>query len=294
MRISPIPTIRSVATKALSPMEQGIVRDVRIEDLMDYDRKLGGPRVSGTADAKRAAEYICATAKANGWDARIEVVAPTWQTRNKTLYNVVADKRGTAPDGERKLLIAGAHYDTVRASYGANDDGSGVSALLDATEALSHLTTRDDVRFVWFDAEEDGLLGSGAYVKAHADELRSGRVTAMIQAEMLGSPKGQPTILYTDRRTRDSLTAPIEAARAVLGRDARVEVDANAGSDHMSFARMGVPVAVIASTVPRTIGSEDPNYHSSRDTLDAINQQVFHDSADVLAVTISRMAGASA
>jgi aminopeptidase S len=275
-------------------MEQRIVADVRIADLMEYDRKLGGPRVSGTADAKRAAEYICATAKANGWDAHIEVVQPSWSTRNKTLYNVVAEHRGSAADGARKLLIAGAHFDTVRGAYGANDDGTGTSALLDATAALSHLTTNDDVRFVWFDGEEDGLLGSGAYVKAHMDELRSGRVTAMLQAEMLGSPKGQPTILYGDKRTRDAMTAPQEAAAAVLGHPARIEVDANAGSDHIYFARAGVPVAVICSTVPRVIDAEDPNYHRSTDTLENVNQQVFHDSSDVLAVTISRMAGASA
>ena len=274
-----------------TPPEAAIVAGLRADAMIEQVRRLGGPRVAGTADAKRAAELIRDTAAANGWDARIEHVPASRATRGKDLYNVVADRRGTGPDGARGLVLAGAHFDTVRGAYGANDDGSGTAALLESTRVFAELPTNDDLRFIWFDGEEDGLTGSRAYVERHRDEIKGAK--AMIVAEMLGSPQGTPRLVFTDRASSRAAT-PVMAAAARHGIGAGIEVDPQAGSDHMPFAHVGVPSMVVASATPRSMHHDDPNYHQPSDTIDKLNSDVLESTGDLLGLAISAFANASA
>jgi len=262
-----------------------LVEGVRADRVLEQVRKLGGPRVAGTADAKRAAELIRATAEAHGWQARIERL----DAGGVQLHNVVADRRGTLPDGERGLVIAGAHLDSVPGAYGANDDASGSAALLEATRVFgAGVPTRHDVRMIWFDGEEIGLAGSRAYVAAHKDEVRTAR--AVVVAEMLGSPKGRPRVVFTDRANEQRAAGPVLAAAARHGIAATAVVDPQAVSDHYPFARLGVPSLVVASATPRTMRTDDPNYHSPRDTPDKLNPAVLEQSSDLFALALNAFA----
>jgi aminopeptidase YwaD len=270
--------------------EQAIVDGFRADRMIEQVRGLGGPRVAGTADAKRAAELIRATAEANGWQAHIEHVPASRATRGKDLYNVVAERRGTAPDGERGLVLAGAHFDTVAGAYGANDDGSGTAALLEGTRVFTQVPTRHDLRFVWFDGEEDGLLGSRAYAAKHADALAGAK--AIVVAEMLGSPGGAPKLVFTDRASGDAARRVTDAA-ARNGLRPQVVVDPMAGSDHLPFARLGIPAFVVASAAPGTMRRDDPNYHRPSDTPDKLNAAVFEASGDLFGLAVNSYANAA-
>ena len=85
---------------------------------------------------------------------------------------------------QRSPLIIGAHYDTVPACVGADDNGSGVAVLLELAEYFSTNPVKYPIQLIAFDMEEYGLLGSAAY----ADKLKheKKKIRLMISLEMLG------------------------------------------------------------------------------------------------------------
>jgi len=84
--------------------------------------------------------------------------------------NLVGEIPGSSGDG---LVLVGAHLDSWDLGTGASDDGFGVAAVLGAARAVmeSGLRPRRTLRFVFFTGEEQGMLGSRAYVRRHASEL---------------------------------------------------------------------------------------------------------------------------
>ena len=75
--------------------------------------------------------------------------------------NVIAETRGGDPN---KVIVVGAHLDSVGPGPGINDNGSGSAALVEFAQALRGVYPKNKIRFIWFSAEESGLLGSEAYV----------------------------------------------------------------------------------------------------------------------------------
>ena len=84
--------------------------------------------------------------------------------------NVIADLTGREPGA---VVLIGAHYDSWDVAQGADDDGSGVAAVLEAARILKSLgvTPRRTIRFAFFSGEEEATLGSRAYVVTHEKEL---------------------------------------------------------------------------------------------------------------------------
>ena len=85
--------------------------------------------------------------------------------------NVIAVVKGTCPDAREEILVCG-HHDSVPDSPGAHDNGGGAAILAALVDHFAQAPTRRTLRFIWFGGEEQGLLGSQAYVKAHARELK--------------------------------------------------------------------------------------------------------------------------
>jgi len=109
-------------------------------------------------------------------------------------YNVIADSpTGRNPD---EVVVVGAHLDSVVEGPGINDNGSGSATILEIAEELQELKylkrnrLQRQVRFIFFGAEEAGLLGSDYYVKnlEENDEAELERIYANLNFDMLGSP----------------------------------------------------------------------------------------------------------
>ena len=83
--------------------------------------------------------------------------------------------------------MVGGHLDSVGVGAGINDNGSGSAGILEIAEQLSGVALRNKIRFVWFSAEESGLLGSEAYVASLPSSERS-KISAMLNFDMIGSP----------------------------------------------------------------------------------------------------------
>src|SRR5262249_43178852 len=93
---------------------------------------------------------------------------------NNTVGEIIG---GEKPD---QVVVVGAHLDSWDLGQGATDNGSGSVVLLETARALakSGMKPRRTIRFVLFTGEEQGLLGSKAYVEKHKDEMA--RVSACL------------------------------------------------------------------------------------------------------------------
>ncbi len=119
----------------------------------------------------------------------VQIEADTWDAQPR---NVVAEIPGRGP-WQHEVVIVSAHLDSWHLAEGAVDNASGSATILEVARALvaTGWQPRRTVRFIWFMGEEQGLLGSYAYVDRHADQLD--RVVAIVNADMPGSPRNFAT-----------------------------------------------------------------------------------------------------
>ena len=104
----------------------------------------------------------------------------------RTTYNVIAETRGGDPDN---VVLVGAHLDSVPRGPGINDNGSGSATILEVAEtyAAQDRTPTSKLRFVWWGAEEFGLLGSHHYVDTLSPSELD-KIALNLNFDMIGSP----------------------------------------------------------------------------------------------------------
>jgi Zn-dependent M28 family amino/carboxypeptidase len=100
--------------------------------------------------------------------------------------NVIAETPGGDPS---RTVVIGAHLDSVPAGPGINDNGSGSGGILEIAEvfAAQGRTPRNKLRFMWYGAEEIGLVGSTKYVEGLTQDDKDD-ILAMLNFDMIGSP----------------------------------------------------------------------------------------------------------
>ncbi|PJJ58263.1 PA domain-containing protein [Mumia flava] len=111
-------------------------------------------------------------------------VTVDYTQETRSAYNVFAE---TAAGDDGNVVMAGAHLDSVQDGAGINDNGSGSAALLETAIQMKKVKPNNTVRFAWWGAEEEGLLGSEYYVEnlsaAEADDI-----ALYLNFDMVGSP----------------------------------------------------------------------------------------------------------
>jgi hypothetical protein len=144
--------------------------------------------VDGLSTPSVAARLSSATVLANGVEqgltgltVRLKV---DWRPGTYETSNVIAETRDGDPNN---VIVVGAHLDSVGVGPGINDNGSGSATILEIAEQLRKVKPRNKIRFVWFGAEEHGLLGSEAYV-AGLSQAERDKIAAMLNFDMVGSP----------------------------------------------------------------------------------------------------------
>jgi len=196
--------------------------------------------------------------------------------------NVVADIRGTTP---AETVVVGAHFDSWDTGQGAQDDGVGVAAILEAARILKSLgiKPRRTIRFVFFSGEEQGLLGSRAYVEAHRSEL-DGLRAVLIMDSGAQTPHGFQIHGRSDvEAAARSILAPLSALGA-----SGVSLEADFEMDHAPFLAVGIPVF----TLWVAEGEYDTHHHAVSDTFDKVDPQMLALDTAVMAVAASRLADA--
>jgi hypothetical protein len=119
-----------------------------------------GIRYVGTENCRKASEYINEEFKNLGLYSYID----PWRFPKHKCQNVIATLNGTDPASDA-IIVLTAHLDTTKNSVGANDDGSGVAAILTIANITSKTHLNHTIKFVIVSGEEKGLFGSFDYVK---------------------------------------------------------------------------------------------------------------------------------
>jgi carboxypeptidase Q len=189
--------------------------------------------------------------------------------------NTIAEIRGS--EHPEQVVLLGAHLDSWDLATGATDNGAGAIAVLEAARLLAAAKVRParTIRFVLFSGEEEGLLGSAAYAKAHAAELGQYQVVMV-----LDNGTGRITgIALQGRRELHDTWARMFAAIAQLG-PFDIRSANKGGTDHLSFVPYSVPVFNYDQV---TLGYNH-THHSQVDTFDHVSASDLAQAATVMAV----------
>ncbi|MBE2319384.1 M20/M25/M40 family metallo-hydrolase [Solirubrobacter sp. CPCC 204708] len=251
----------SFRSKALAAQRAG-ARAVLISDRTPVRGSLQdtGVRVPVVAVGGRGAGLA-------GARVRVRVDASSAERRSA---NVIAEA------GSGRVVMAGAHLDSVPEGPGLNDNGSGVAAVLEIAEELGGRALPEGValRFGFWGAEEIGLVGSTQYVEGLSREQRRA-ISAYVNLDMVGSPGARPAIYDGD--------ATIAAAlRRQLGPDAPSD-DLGSRSDHAPFDRAGIPVGGLFTGLDRC-------YHRECDTIENVDREVLTASARAAGAALAELA----
>lgn len=158
-----------------------LINQINESMILDYLQSLTnfGPRVTGETGCEQAAEYIYNEFSSMGLQVRYD----NWIYGGYDSNNVEATLPGIDPSSDDIYIICG-HYDTVPGAPGADDDGSGVAAVLAAAQVMSQYEFNNTIRFVTFSGEEEGLFGSYMYVQEaynNGDDIKG-----VLNADMIG------------------------------------------------------------------------------------------------------------
>jgi hypothetical protein len=166
--------------QAIEMVNESLLRQY-LEELVS-----NGPRKIGTYGCEATAEYIYNQFQEMGLETRYQNWKSWSNRRPFRLYksqNIEATLKNNNSEN-KEIIIFNAHYDTIKISPGANDDGSGVAAVLTAAYVLSKFEFNRTIKFVAFSGEEVGLLGSKNYVKEVYE--KNDDILVELNADMIG------------------------------------------------------------------------------------------------------------
>lgn len=276
-----------------SPTGSGLQGDeARLyEHVRHLSVRIGSRSFYEYGNMEEAKKYIRSTLEGMGYRPEMQ----DYLYDGKTFSNIIVTIGGTRkPWG---TVIIGAHYDTVPGTPGADDNASAVAVLLEMCRSLKKDAPSRTLKLIFFVLEEPPhyntkVMGSAVY--ARAAKARGEDIHIMLSLEMVG--------YFSDKEGGQSFPLPLMGLifpttpnfLAVVGdwgsrglvKKIKSSVEKSSGipvetlstspyvpgvalSDHNSFWKEGYPAAMVTDTA----FYRNPNYHSSRDTIDTLNFQ---------------------
>lgn len=249
-----------------------------------------GGRLAGSQSAQKAAAYIDTELKRIGlqpWHSQsykwpFKIISPIDQSKGQGTNLIAFIKGSTKLSG----VIIGAHYDHLghgesdkslaraeekgQIHLGADDNASGVSALLSVAEYLVSLknkgkfTPKRDIIFAFWSGEEMGLLGSKSFVKMFGQDDLSHIFMANLNMDMVG--RLDNALILQGTGSSKQWQQIIEQRNAPVRLNIVTQVDSQLPTDTSSFYQHHVPI------LSAFTGNHE-QYHSPRDTTDLLNYQ---------------------
>jgi Peptidase family M28 len=267
---------------------QGVLRDGLRRHVEKLAGEIGERNVFKEKELAAAADYI----EGIFTNAGFKVTRQNYEVYRETCHNLVAELGGQRNRNE--IVVAGAHYDSVAGCPGANDNGSGVAALLELARAWSGRPCARTLRFVAFANEEPPFFQTeemGSLVYAKQCRQRGDNIIAMLSLETIGyysSQKGSQKypapmgLFYPSRGDFVAFVGNTANVRLVrrcieLFRHEAAFPSEGAGlpgrlpgvdwSDHWSFWQVGYPGIMVTDTAVFRY----PYYHRAEDTPDKLD-----------------------
>ncbi len=210
---------------------------------------------------------------------RVQLNIDAVTTRGRT-RNVLAD---LGPSGGR-VVMAGAHLDSVPGGPGINDNGSGVATLLEVARTFGPRPP-GRVRLAFWGAEEEGLIGSRRYVRELSDDERHA-ISAYLNLDMVGSPNAVAAVYSDGDEALGRLLRRLHPGRE------RGVLTGNR-SDHSAFEGARVRVSGLYTGADEPGPGDrprDPCYHLPCDRLANVDQEVLLRMARATARALERLA----
>jgi Zn-dependent M28 family amino/carboxypeptidase len=271
----------------LTPMEQVTRGNLRrhVEELAG---RIGERNMHHRGALTAAASYIRTQFESAG----LAVTDEPYEIDGDSVANLVATLRGSSRPDE--IVVVGAHYDSVSGSPGANDNASGVAALLCIARALAaEKGNHRTIRFVAFVNEEPPYFQTpsmGSRVHARRAKTKGEKIVAMLSLETIGYYSEELNSQYfpyhlgifypwtgdfvgfvADRDSKALLFESVAAFRRHAhfpseGLSAPAWITGVDWSDHWSFWEEGYAALMVTDTAPFRY----PHYHRQEDTPDKI------------------------
>jgi carboxypeptidase Q len=224
-----------------------------------------------------------------------------WQDADPMGYNTVAEIPGS--DLKDEVVMLGGHMDSWHAGTGATDNGAGVAVAMEATRIIQALglKPRRTIRVALWTGEEQGLLGSKAYVAQHFAKFdpppTSLGGTAPAGAKMITTPEYANFSSYFNLdngtgKIRGVYLQNNETARPLFRqwlmpfRDlgaATLTISNTGGTDHLSFDAVGLPGFQF---VQDEIEYDTRTHHSNQDVFDRIQGDDMKQAATIMAAFV--------
>jgi hypothetical protein len=239
---------------------------------------------------------------AEGSTAFVEVLP----AETRTDFNVIAELEGKNEDN---VVMAGAHLDSVIEGPGINDNGSGSAALLETALLMANLNPENTIRFAWWAAEEQGLVGSADYVAGLSPEELD-RIALYQNYDMIGSPNYIFMVYDADESTfpaPEGVTIPpgseavedlYESYYTLIG-EPYDDTEFSGRSDYEAFILAGIPSGGLFTGAEEikteeqeaiwggTAGEQfDQCYHLACDTFDNVDLHALEVNSDLVAFSM--------
>jgi len=235
-----------------------------------------------------AADYIRTTLARTGYEVRQH----TYEVAGQPCENLEVEVRGKEHPDE--IILIGAHYDSVQGSPGANDNATGVAAMLALAKAFAKTVFSRTLRFVAFTNEEPPFFQSrymGSRVYAQRSHERGEKIVLMLSLETIGYYSDEPgsqgypfpfSFFYPSTANFIAFVSNMKNASWVrqlltaFRRHAQLPSEGGAlwewipgvaWSDHWSFWKEGYPAVMVTDTAPNRY----PHYHTATDTPDKVD-----------------------
>lgn len=237
---------------------------------------------------RTAADYIESRFSGLGLPVREE----KYRVDDKEVSNIVAVLKGSGRPEE--IVVIGAHYDSVEGSPGANDNASGVAAVLELARLFKDAKPQRTIRFVAFVNEEPPYFQTeemGSLVNARQARKQGDKVVAMLSLETIGCYSDQAksqhypslfSLFYPDTGNFIGFVSDLGSRtllRKVVGTFRETTRFPSEGvaapgwiqgigwSDHWSFRQTGYPAIMVTDTAPFRY----PHYHEPTDTPEKLD-----------------------
>ena len=231
-------------------------------------------------------------------------------SETRTTENLIAELPGRKSND---VVALGAHLDSVPEGPGINDNGTGTAGILEVAESLAGVQLENTVRFLWWGAEESGLIGSQYYVDSLSQQEIS-HIGAYLNFDMIGSPNWARFVYDGDGSDFDAPkgfvtpgSADIEHLFETFYDELGVPHEDTAfdgRSDYEAFALAGIPSGGLFTGAEDPKSPEqqalyggtaglafDPCYHSACDDISNVNVDILDESADAIAYAVITLAG---
>ena len=301
LRIVPILifSFGSSSTFAQHPVVEQIIGSISIDSMMKYVREISGEL---PIDIGNGPEFIMSRNTFNSGNEKAQLFLQQKfeefgypvevQTFSSTGKNLIVTKPGTIATADPLILCA--HYDAMPGGIynapGADDDGSGTAAVLEAARILADVQFEHPIIFALWDEEEQGLVGSGFYagtIAANDVELRA--VINMDAIAYDGNADAKARIhsraIGNSHEIADSVFAMRDHYDIDL--DLILTVPGAGYSDHASFWNEGYGAVLV---IEEFSADGNPFYHTFNDRVEHFDVPYFEKLARLSIATLATMA----